>query len=118
MWNFAKIRNKCTITNIISYVKGKSAFFLISENGLVHLSNRDCIDREKIINVIRNGTLFHDKPIEKVEEMPTRESEQITKLWLKNLPKAVEYFDWTTSEKKNTGNNVPVYSPHSVCSSD
>ncbi|KAK6752331.1 hypothetical protein RB195_003634 [Necator americanus] len=51
-----------------------------AENGLVHLSNRDCIDREKIINVIRNGTLSHDERIKKVEEMSTRESEQITKL--------------------------------------
>ncbi|ETN85364.1 hypothetical protein NECAME_16800 [Necator americanus] len=88
------------------------------ENSPVQLSKPDWIDREKIIDVIRNGTLSKDERIKKIEEMPTHENEQNTKLWLKNLPKAVEYFDWTTSEKENAGNKVPVYSRHSVCSSD
>ncbi|KAK6767339.1 hypothetical protein RB195_026550 [Necator americanus] len=55
MWNFAKIRNKYTTTNIINYVEKKAAFILIIENGLVHLSNRDCIDREKTRAVIEKG---------------------------------------------------------------
>ncbi|KAK6767338.1 hypothetical protein RB195_026550 [Necator americanus] len=58
MWNFAKIRNKYTTTNIINYVEKKAAFILIIENGLVHLSNRDCIDREKF------GQLYEDKDVD------------------------------------------------------
>ncbi|EPB75022.1 hypothetical protein ANCCEY_05891 [Ancylostoma ceylanicum] len=69
------------------------------ENEPSTLTKPEWIDREKILDVIRDTTLTKEERIEKVKGMPIHENEENTKFWLSHLPIVVDFFDWAGQQK-------------------